>query len=138
MPALVRRSGKSFTTIDMTGPFFTRDPRKTFRANIRVLMKAIAEEGEADVKAQIGPHNRTGKTQAGVVGRVTALTGKTWAVTAVVSQTRVFPWKVHRNSRAQAIYRGGRLEAKVHMFRRTTGRLRRARAINRVELTRGM
>lgn len=134
------RSGRSFTTIDLTGPFFEKDPAKTVRQNVRVMMEAMAREAESDVKAQIP--SKSGETARGIRGRVQSLAGKPWAVTMVVSQQRAFPWK-HMGTRGfvgrgEAVYRGGKLEAKLHMFRRTAGRLRRSRAVNTAELTKGL
>jgi hypothetical protein len=36
----------------MDGPFFRKDPALTFRQNVRVMMDAVAAEGEKDVRAQ--------------------------------------------------------------------------------------
>jgi hypothetical protein len=131
------------TTIDKSGPFFTNDPAKTFRQNIRVLMDAIAKEGEADVKAQLqaGSSGRARISALGdrvadhTVGRTSSIGGKRWAVTAVVSVNNL-GW-----SRAQGISlmaAASMVERETHSFRRTTGRLRRARAINTAELLRGI
>lgn len=134
------RSGRSFTTIDYTGPFFEKDPTKTLRQNVRIMLEAMAREGESDVRAQIP--SKSGDTAAGIHGRVKNLEGKPWAVTMVVSQQRVFPWKKRGArgfvGRGEAEYRGGKLEAKLHMFRRTSGRLSRSRAVNMAELTKGL
>jgi hypothetical protein len=81
------------TTINNTGPFFTKDPAKTFRQNIRVMMAAIAAEGEADVKAQLAagdagrqPISLLGDHVSGhVIGRTASLAGRNWQVTAVIS-----------------------------------------------------
>ena len=123
----------SVTTISFSGPFFEHDPRLTFRANARKMLAALAREGESDVQAQI-PTGKTGKTKRGVKGRTASTKGKPWAMTGVVSQTYVYPWP-HGGARQ---YRGGRLEAKLHMFRKTTNRLRKSRKINAVELMRGI
>jgi len=120
------------TTIDLSGPFFTRDPRRTFRSNARAMLEAMAREGEQDVKVQFPVY--TGAGQAGVRGRVAALSGRPWAVTMVVSQQHVYPWP----GGGPKQYRGGRLEARKHMFRTTAGRLRRAKAINMAELVKGL
>jgi hypothetical protein len=127
------------TTIKMDGPFFRKDPAKTFRQNVRVMMDAVAAEGEADVKAQLaqGAGSRAPISAIGdrvadhAVGRTSAISGKRWAVTAVVSVNNA-GW-----SRAQGISlmaAASRVEGTTHAFRRTTGRLKRARAINTDEL----
>jgi len=122
------------TTIDKTGPFFRSDPVRTFRQNIRTMMDAVAREGESDVRAQLAPHSRTGATVAGVIGRTASLGGKRWAVSAVVSQTHVYPWP----GGGQKQYRGGKLEAKTHAFRKTASRIRSTRAVNVAELLKGI
>ena len=144
------RSGRSITTIDITGPFFEASADATFAENLRTMLEAIAAEGQADVRAQMAPHSRSGFTESGVIGRVKAMTGKEWWQTAVVSQQHTFPWKGHTteagdaaaamvgNYRAGAQYRGGKLEAQFHFFRKTAGRLRRSRSVNIAELTKGL
>lgn len=122
------------TTIDVSGPFFQGDPAKKLAANIQTMLEAVAKEGEADVKAQAAGHMYTGAFFRGIQGRVHSLGGKHWRVTAVVSQTHVYPWP----NGGQAQYRGGKLEARYHMFRTTASRLRRSSAVNRAELTKGM
>ena len=145
------RSGRSITTIDITGPFFEASADATFAENLRTMLEAIAAEGQADVRAQMAPHSRSGFTESGVIGRVKAMTGKEWWQTAVVSQQHTFPWGDHTTeagAAARAItkpghaageqYRGGKLEAQFHFFRKTAGRLRRSRAVNIAELTKGL
>jgi hypothetical protein len=56
----------------------------------------------------------------------------------IVSAQHIYPWKSHLSAPANAQYRGGKVEARRHMFRRTAGRLRRAKAINMAELTKGL
>ena len=72
------------TQIEYTGPFFARDPKLTFRQNIRRVMDAIAEWGEGEVRAQMAGIG-TGRTARSYRGRTRSLAGKRWAVTAVVS-----------------------------------------------------
>jgi len=141
------------TTIDLSGPFFKHDPAKTFRQNVRVMMDALAAEGEADVQEQMGQAGPEGAAvRPYVVGRTRSLGGKRWAVSATVS---VQPANLSRAGalRIMAIAAGrhkattssGRnigttlgVEGKHHVFRRTTSRLRRARAINAAELLKGL
>ena len=133
------------TTIDMSGPFFKHDPGKTFRQNIRVLMDALSEEGESDVKAQLkaGEGDRyrisnavkPSRVSGHVVGRTTNLRGKPWEVTAVVSvQNAGFTKKQAVSLMAAASW----VESQTHAFRKTTNRLRRARKINAAELLKGI
>lgn len=138
----VRLMARFVSQITKTGPLFKADIDKTLADNIYTLMLAIAKEGEADVRAQILPVSRSHETEKGIRGRVESLHGKKWRYNAVVSQTREFPWGVHGQrgfpGRGQAIYRGGQLEDRLHMFRRTASRLRSARAINVAELAKGL
>lgn len=125
---------RAATTISLSGPFFERDPAKTLSENIQTMLEAVAEEGERDVKAQAASHIYTGAFQAGVEGRVRSIAGKHWLRTAVVSQTHVYRWP----NGGPKQYRGGKLEARYGMFKRTATRLRSSAAVNRAELTKGM
>src|SRR5688572_20057743 len=126
--------------VDFKGPFFTRDPRKTFRANIRDFMDAVANEGERDVRQQIEARasampNYTGHTAAHVRGRTANLSGKRWQVTAVVGMD------TRGMSRAQAIRTqaaASSVEGRFHPFRRTTAAIKRGRAVQMANLTKGL
>lgn len=131
---------KIATTIDMTGPFFTYDPAKTFRQNARVLMAELAEEGESDVKAQLRQGQAVRKTlryvdpdrvSDHVVGRVKSVRGKKWALNAVVSVNNI--GLTPRGGR-QLMAAASGLEARTGAFKRTTSRLRRAKKVNAAEL----
>jgi hypothetical protein len=136
---------RSTTTIDLSGPFFTKDPRKTFRPNARVMLKAIEEEGEADVRAQLraGESGRVpishgvtpNRVSAHVVGRVASLTGKPWQVTAVVSVNNS---GFSRQEGIALMAAASRVERETHAFRKTTNRLRRSRKANAAELLKGL
>lgn len=134
---------KITTTIRRTGPFFEKDPRKTFRQNVRTMMDAVAREGEDDVVAQMkaGDESRApiavggGRVSGHVVGRTHSLSGRRWAVTAVVSVNAAGHSKVVAQSQMAA---ASRVEKVTRAFRRTTGRLRKARAINVAELLKGL
>lgn len=137
---------KIASTIDVSGPFFTNDPRKTFRQNARVMLAAIAAEGEADVKVQLVsaqgvrsplryPTARGIRVSDHVVGRVKSLSGKPWQVTAVVSVN------ASGASTRQAIglmAAASYIERRNHVFRRTTSRLRKAKKLNAAELLKGI
>ena len=72
--------------IDLAGPFFERDPRRTFRQNIRAFMDRIAEQSEHEVRRRMATGGREGQHVAPhVVGRTSSLSGKRWSVTARVS-----------------------------------------------------
>jgi hypothetical protein len=109
-------------------------------------MAAVAAEGEADAKAQMasGQGGRyriqaagvtPGRVSGHVVGRVQSLTGKPWAVTAVVSvNNRGYSKKQGTSLMAAA----ATVEAETHAFRTTKSRLRKARAVNQAELLKGI
>jgi hypothetical protein len=108
--------------VETKGPFFEKDPRKTFRANARDMLKGIAEEGDDAVQAAITfgrgpePHH----IADGVYGRVEALSGKPWALTAVVS--------VPESRRGHVFHLYGRvLERKYHWLRKGVSRIRKHR-----------
>ena len=131
------------TTIDVSGPFFHADIRKTFRQNARTLMEAIAREGEADVRAQLqaGSGARQPIRQIGdrvsdhVHGRAAALRGKAWSLHAVVSVNNSgFSARQGISLMAAA----AQVERGTGAFRRTASRLRRARAVNNAELAKGL
>ena len=141
------------TTIDLTGPFFTHDPAKTFRQNVRVMMAAIADEGERDVKAQMQAAGREGAAVRPYVrGRTSNLAGKRWAVSANVSvetsglvkpaAVRIMAIAAGRhNARTKAgRYIGTTLgvEGKTHAFRKTKNRIGRSRKVNEAELLKGL
>jgi hypothetical protein len=125
------------TTIVKTGPFFAHDPALTLRQNADRMMEAIAREGEADVRAQVAAGVRTPSEHflPGVVGRTHRLDGTPFKIPgAVVSQTHVYPWR----SAGSRKYRGGKLEARIHAFRRTRSRVSAVRRLNTAELLKGI
>lgn len=73
--------------VELKGPFFVRDPRKTFRHNIRDLMDRIADVAERDVRARLHPGPSADAVRSKIRGRTKSLSGQRWAVTAVVSAT---------------------------------------------------
>lgn len=130
------------TTIDLTGPFFTHDPAKTFQENVRTLMEAIAVEGEQDVRSQLTATQDArvevsvgGRVSQYVRGRVESVTGKGWRYNAVVS---VDTSRKSKRGAVAYMAAASSIEGRLHVFRRTTSRLRRARAINKAELFKGL
>lgn len=134
---------KIATTIDKTGPFFRSVPSKTFLANVRVMLEAVAEEGAKDAQAQLqtGQQSRDLITYGGdrvsqhVVGRVTSIAGRRWGLSAVISVNNA---KLNRVQGISLMAAASEIEGRLHVFRRTTSRLRSARAINIAELTKGL
>lgn len=137
----------SALTVRLSGPFFEHDPRKTVRQNIRAMLEAVALEAQEDVRSNFPV--LTGAGRAGVVGRVASLKGKHWELHATISQQHVYPWarrsgatirsgrNVVANS-ANAAYRGGKLERKLHMFSHAATSIRRAKAVINADLTAGL
>lgn len=134
---------KIATTIDLSGPFFTKDVTKTLNENIVLMLEAVAEEGELDVRDQLVatqegrlPISRLGdRVSDHVRGRVVSLASKHWQRTAVISvnNSGFGPYE-GRSLMAAA----SKVEGATHAFRRTTSRLKRARAVNRAELMKGL
>lgn len=119
--------------LDVSGPFFQGDPSKRFLENVRAMMQGVAEEGERAVRS-IYPVGPTGHGKGGVIGRVKSLTNKPWYFTAVISETYIYPWP----SGAPKEYRGGRTEARHHMFAQVTAQLRASRAVLSANLAKSM
>lgn len=121
------------THVELTGPFFEHQPGLTLRGNIRKMMAAVAQEGQRAVQS-LYPVGPTGAGRAGVVGRVASLSGKPWMASAVISQSHVYPWP----GGGQAQYRGGKSEARHHMFRTVYRDLRSSKAVLAANLTQGI
>jgi len=136
---------RTSSSITFDGPFFRKDPARTFRQNIRDLSDRFAAEGEADVRQQmragevarrpIAAGVSPSRVSAHVVGRTSSLAGRRWAVTAVVSvQNAGFTKRQGTALMAAA----ARVEAETHAFRRTVSRLRRGRRQIEAELFEGI
>jgi hypothetical protein len=136
-----------YTTIDTTGPFFTKMPGATFRANARSMLRQMALEGEQDIKANLkaGESNRAVISNKVKPVRVSGHVRAGIPYTPGKSKTGVIKVNVYvpnvgfspKEGRAlMAAY--SRVEAQTHAFRRTTARLRKAKAINVRELLKGI
>jgi hypothetical protein len=132
------------TTIELSGPFFRRDPRKTFRQNVREMMAAVAVEAEQDVRAKMRAGEASRRPMRGiapnrvsrwVVGRVRSRAGRKWEVTAVVSVNNS---GLTKRQGITLMAAAARVEMRTKAFRRMTARMRRARAINQAELLKGL
>jgi hypothetical protein len=136
--------------ITYSGPFFTKDIKKTFRANARTLVTALAEDGESLVRTNLPKSAHAPHYTDHVEGRAKSLRGKSWALTAVVTGTLHLQSKnfkgygsvlentetVTRRSRTGTTYtiRGfGKW-----VFRRVGTALRRSSKIARADLTKGL
>lgn len=130
------------TLIKVDGPFFTKDPSKTFRTNVHEMMLAVAREGARDVMGQIatGNHNRAPIAQIGdhvsdhVAGEMrSAPTGPGYSAVVFV-RNRGYTAKEAISMMAAAAF----VEKHTHAFRKTAGRIRRARGVNLGELFKGL
>lgn len=130
------------SSIAKDGPFFRKDPAKTFRENAHDMMLEIAQVGRDDVIGQMvsgegqrAPIKMLGDRVADhIVGELRKRpSGR--AYTAVVFVRN------HGFTKAEAMSlmaAASRLESAIHSFRRTYGRIRRNRAINEEALWRGL
>jgi hypothetical protein len=130
--------------IEYSGPLFTKDVKKTFRANARDLLKAMAEDAEGLVKADLTPgHGRlTGDYAAAVAGRITSIRGKHWALTAVTTSTRHLQMPGFRGygTFLETGIKGGRQTSfrGYWFFRRAGNAIKRSSRIARADLTKGL
>ncbi len=133
-------SSDSRASATFTGPLFSVYAEESVRKNIRRMLQAMADEGAATVVAR--SPEVTGAFKRGVAARVRGIKGNPWALTAVISQTHVYPWRNKGargySGRAEAEYRGGKVEARYRMFRSVTRQLRAARAVVAANLADGL
>jgi len=126
--------------LTLSGPFFEKDPRKTFRQNVRLMMEKLAAEAQADVQAEMGSRsgsmpNWTGWSQEHVKGRVVSVGGKAWAVSLVVSEGTQ---GMTRSEAVRTLAAGSSVEGRFHVFRHAATRLRSMRALLNADLTKGL
>lgn len=97
------RKAAQLLTMELSGPFFTADPRRTYRQNIRDLMDKLASTGENEVRARLYPGASAASAGRYIRGRTHSLkTGKRWATYAVVSSTdRSLSGEEQRKANAQ-------------------------------------
>jgi hypothetical protein len=135
---------KSGLAVEYSGPLFTKDPRKQFRANARDFVSAIAEDGEGLVKAELtlGHGRLTGRYADAVEGRARSLAGKKWALTAVVTSTRHLQMP---NFRGYGTFLESGKRGKVQttfpglwVYKRVASLLRRRSKAARADLTKGL
>ena len=83
------KSRKNLMTIEMVGPFFQGDPKKTYRRNVRDLMDEIARVGEDEVRARLKPGPSATSAGPYIKGHTTSIDppGRRWAGYAVISAT---------------------------------------------------
>jgi hypothetical protein len=125
--------------IDLSGPFFTIDPKETVEANVHRFLIGLSAEGERIVKnAWTG--SRRGRE--GVTGRVANLAGKPWQWHATVTPGFTYPWH-NKGARgfagsANAEYRGGKSKQRNRAFKDARYRMNSAQKRWTFELTGGV
>jgi hypothetical protein len=126
------------TKISLEGPIFTHDPKKTIRTNIHAMLEEVAESGAHNVQAQLTPGHgwdATGRDAVHlrdyVIGRVESLSGRPWALHAVVSAVTL-----QRQLRAHSYI--GRVERRYRMFARAYRAISSSRPRLADELAKGL
>jgi hypothetical protein len=138
------------TDVTLSGPFFTRDPGKTVRANVRDLMDAVAEQGDRDVESVIDAH--VSPSPFYVRGRTSSLSGRRWGTWARISPD-TSGLSAQAAIRLMAILAGRHdgvgsdgqdrgttlgIEKQWHPFRTAKSNVYRARALLTADLTKGL
>ena len=131
------------TSITFDGPFFAKDPRQTFRANVRAWMARVAELGESEGRSafRAGEGRRRpisggrGRVSDYVVGRVNSRSGKRWEVTAIVS---VNTSRLSAEDAIAVMAAAAEIERRSHPMRKMRSRVRRARQAIQGDLLRGL
>lgn len=115
-------------TIELQGPFFTADPVKTYRQNIRSLMDDLARAAEDEVKARLRPGPAADAARGYIRGRTHSYKdGHRWATYMVVSSTdRSLDGPTQRRVNAQL---SGRRTATIERGFTELGRKRIGRSI---------
>lgn len=128
-------------TVSLEGPFFTYDPGKTLYHNIGDMLDAIADELEADVRAEIASHEGsmpfyTGWSADHVVGyRTSPKTGKHWAVWAAVASLTS---GMSRTDAIRTKAAAAGIERRFHPYRHAKDAVYRSRALLSADLAKGL
>jgi len=131
------------TSIKKTGPFFRHDPGKTFRQNAHTMMLGVAREGAADVRGQMSSGNASrapikqlepNHVSDHVYGELRKRPSGPNYTAAVFVRNKGFTRKEAQSLMAAA----SKVEGQTHAFRKTAGRISRARAVNVDELLKGI
>jgi hypothetical protein len=126
--------------VTLDGPFFRRDPGKTFRQNVRDMLDVLSGEMEAFVRGEIAGHagsmpGYSGWTWAHTIGRTENYMGKRWGTWAVVSaNTNQMSARDAIRTKAAA----ATIERRWHPYRKAKSAVYRSRALIRADLTEGI
>ena len=124
------------TRVELDGPFFTRDVRRTVRQNITEFEEAIAAYGQERARGALAGKRGaiprwTGWTHGRIIGRTQAEMrrgGKAWQVTAVVSANTD---QLGRREAIRTKAAASSIEGRFGIFRRTTFAIRaKMRSVN--------
>lgn len=130
------------TSIKKDGPWFAHDPADTFRGNVHKMMVGLAREGAADVEGQlaVGNSGREPIRMLGdhvsqhVIGELRRAPSGPGFSAWVFVRNRGFSGREAKSLMAAASV----LEGKLHVFRKTAGRISRSRKANADELIKGL
>ena len=119
--------------IDISGPFFTKDVRKTVRENMRAALLATVAEGRDIVKQQLTPGHGylTGALSDHIQASNKSLTGQPWALSAVVRSTVNQTMPGHKGYATK-------IEGKYGMFRNARSAMNRAGKLIKADYTKGL
>ncbi len=132
--------------VELSGPFFQRDPGLTLRGNVRKMMAALAEEGEREAIAAYR-QGSTGRAQVSrlggrvadrIVGRIHARPskgGKEWRASAVI---QVYNEGLSAADSMSLMAAAARVERQTRGFRSLYRSVRNARAVMAADLTKGL
>lgn len=136
-------SATSFkSSITKSGPFFHGDPARTFRENAHELMTAVAREGAADVIGQLRSGEAGRRKIARLGDRVADhVAGELRRAPAGPKYSAVVFVRNRGYTKDEAVSMmaaASVLEGRLHAFRKTAGRISRARGVNMAELLKGI
>jgi hypothetical protein len=126
----------------LDGGFFTRDPGKTLRANVRDMLDGLAAEMEKEVKGIIGGAagampGYTGWSYQHTKGYTTSgITGHRWQTWAAV--TADTSWTKDKKPAQRTKAAAASIEKRFHPYRRVKSAVYRLRPVLSANLTRNL
>lgn len=132
------------TSVELSGPFFQRDPAQTFSENIKRALEGFASEGQKVIASLLmsgaggrEPIYRLSPDRVAdhVVGRVQSLTGREWRATAVVSVNNS---GLSADEGISLMAAASSLERRLGAFRKATRASRLTATVVRANLTKGI
>lgn len=156
MPSPVRTTTKgNVTSIDFKGPFFEKDPTKTFAENLDMMLRAMSKEAAADVRAQIQSHRGQmpfSRGRNGSISRVAERVDHPWrrgvGYSLIWTSTEGLQGRGGNRASGHSQWAGNEaaktlaamssIEGRWHPFRVTKNRIMRMRSVNAEELTKGL